>query len=363
MTDRQQLMTDLRQLGVRAGDAVMLHSSLSALGPIDGGAETVVDALQETVGPQGTLLVPAFRDSVWDDPTNLMNTDCQPCPQRLCPSRQPGFQGIIAETVRRRPGSLRSCHRTHSWAALGPAAERLLEGHRDSVTFCGKGSPFEELLTLDGCILTLGVGVNTVTYWHYWEELLQVPYLGHYWPDNKHMNHCVPARRIQYEYPGLMQDVCRAAGILREGKVGKGTSGLMRARVFESFLATIMAADPWCLALRPPDRHSGDLAIDALRKAEGMLRAWATGPTRPAKAFDCPPAPIPATGPWRVVREDCPAFAGWHPAPGGRTPLCRANGRHPDLFRLGGVFNACGVTTCDRCGWAERFAPLKETTA
>lgn len=151
----------------------------------------------DAVGPAGTLLVPAFRSSVWGDPADFMITDCAPCPQRLCPSRQAGFEGVIPSTVLQRPGSLRSCHRTHSWVALGPAAERLLCDHRDSVTFCGEGSSFEELLALDGCIVTLEVGVSTVTFWHYWEELLQVPYLGHYWPDSKHMNHCVPGRRIQ----------------------------------------------------------------------------------------------------------------------------------------------------------------------
>jgi len=355
MTNRQIIVNALRNLGVCEGDSVMMHSSLSALGPIDGGAETVVDALLETVGSSGTLLVPAFRDSVWGDPSQFLITDPCPCSQRLCPSRQPGFQGVIAEAVRKREGSLRSCHRTHSWVALGPSADRLLRGHRDSVTFCGKGSPFEELLVLDGCVLTLGVGVNTITFWHYWEELLQVPYLGHYWPDNKHMNHCVGGLRIQYEYPGIMQDVCRAAGILKEGKIAKGDSGLMRARVFDSFMATIMADNPWCMTLRPPDRECGNLAIDALRKAEGMLRAWAAGPKRPANALNGPPAPIPATGPGSVVRKDCPAFAGYQDAQGHPVPLCRANGRHPELFRTGGLFNACGVTTCDRCIWNETF--------
>jgi len=355
------LTEDLKSLGLRRGDAVMMHSSLSALGPVDGGAETVVDALREAIGPEGTLLVPCFRGSVWGDMADFMITDGCPCTERFCPSRQPGFEGVIANTILKRPGSLRSCNRSHSWAALGPAAERLLQSHRDSVTFCGKHSPFEALLELDGCVLTLGVGVNTITNWHYWEELLLVPYLGHYWPDNKHINACVGARRIQYECPGIMQDVCRAAGIIRERKVGKGKSGLMRARVFDSFMATIMADNPWCMALRPPDRTCGDLTIDALRKAEGMLKAWAAGPKRPGKAFDFPPAPIPATGPWTVVREDCPAFAGWHDAGGVRTPLCRANDRHPDLFRRGGIFNQAGVTTCERCVWNERFGRDKSS--
>ena len=63
MITREQITGDLKALDIRTGDAVMMHSSLSALGFVDGGAETVVDALLETVGPDGTLLVPAFRDS------------------------------------------------------------------------------------------------------------------------------------------------------------------------------------------------------------------------------------------------------------------------------------------------------------
>ncbi len=178
--------------------------------------------------------MPAFRDSVWSDPENFANSDCD-CTQTgpLCSSQQPGFQGVIAETVRQRSGSLRSCHPTHSWVALGPAAHDLLVGHKDCPAFCGSPNPFEALVEKNGCILTLGVGVDSITLWHYFEEILLVPYMGHFWPRERHLNRCVGAKRIQYEFPGVMQDVCIAAGILREGKIGKGRSGLMRARLRE----------------------------------------------------------------------------------------------------------------------------------
>ncbi len=357
MIDREQITGDLKALDIRTGDAVMMHSSLSALGFVDGGAETVVDALLETVGPEGTLLVPAFRDSVWDDPENFTNSDCD-CTQTgpLCPSEQPGFQGVIAETVRRRSGSLRSCHPTHSWVALGPASNDLLVGHKDCPTFCGSHNPFEPLGEMDGCILTLGVGVDSITLWHYYEEVLQIPYMGHFWPRERHLNHCVGAKRIQYEFPGIMQDVCIAAGILKEGKVGKGRSGLMRARTFESFMATIFADDPWCLALRPPTRECADLAQDAMAKGAAMLRAWSRGPQRVESSFDFPPAPVAVPGESDLIREDCPAFTGYHDGGGGlQVPLCSANGRHPDFFKLGGAFDQCGPTTCERCRWNEKF--------
>ena len=353
---RDDIARQLTSLGLRRGDCVMMHSSLSALGPVEGGAETVVDAIRDAIGPDGTLIVPAFRDNVWGESEDFTNSDCD-CTSAdgLCHSQQPGFQGVIAEAVRRRPGSLRSCHPTHSWVALGPAAGDVLIGHRHSPTMCGPGNPFEELVRRDGCLLLLGVGVNLVTLWHYHEEKLRVPYLGHYWPAERHHNHCVPGRRIYYEFPGIMQDVCRSAGVLHTGRVGKSTSGLMRAVDFDQFLATVMADDPFCLVLRPPERDCGDLAVDALRKAARMLEAWSRGPRRPEHALDTPLRRIEPPSEGDVVREDCPAFAGYHDARGQRLPLCRANDRHPDYFRLGSVFNQCGLTTCTDCSWHQSF--------
>lgn len=359
---KQKISDDLQRLGLSKNVAVMMHSSLSALGNVEGGAETVVDAIFDVIGTGGTLLVPAFRDSVWGDPTNFAITDGCPCQQKLCPSRQPGFQGIIAETVRKRKGSFRSCHPTHSWAALGPAAESLLVGHCNSPTPCGIENPFEELVKMKGYILTLGVGISTITLWHYYEEILGVPYMGYYWPKERHLNHCVTGRRIQYEFPGIMQDVCRAAGILNNGPTGKSISGIIKARDFDAFMATIMADNPYCMVLRPPSYDNGDLAIDALHKASRMLEVWKQGIKLKPKNFGCLPVPINFQQPG-VIREDCPAFAGYHESKGKSIALCYANGRHPDLFRLGGIFNECGVTTCSICSWNELYPAntFKET--
>ena len=62
-----QIVSQLTDLGVEDGDAVMLHSSLKSLGWVDGGAETVVDAFLEALGPDGTLLTPAFTRGAWTD--------------------------------------------------------------------------------------------------------------------------------------------------------------------------------------------------------------------------------------------------------------------------------------------------------
>ena len=346
---RRMLADDLGNLGVRRGDRVMLHSSLSSLGCVEGGAPTVVEALIDVMGPEGTLLTPAFTEGAWNE--HLAMPDCQDCSgPEFCPSQWPSHQGAIPNAALKRPGHLRSCHPTHSWVANGAQAAELLRDHRHCPTFCGRGNPFEKLVDLDGCILTLGVGVNRITLWHYFEDLLEVPYLGHYHPKERHLSYCTAGRRIQYEFPGVIQEVVRASGMMESGRVGRANAGLIRARIFKQFMAAIVADDPYCFIVRPPDRHTADLAIDALQKAAAMLRAWAAGPRKLPDTIDWPAGKADD-----LVRVDCPAFAGYHQAGGRRWSLCRANDRHPELFRHGGLFNQHGKTTCGRCPWHLRY--------
>ena len=67
------------------------------------------------------------------------------------------------------------------------------------------------------------------------------------------------------------------------------------------------------------------------------------------------PKQVDPAGPDDVVREDCPAFAGYHQAEGKDISLCKANGRHPDFFGIGGVFSEHGLTTCNDCVWNTNF--------
>src|SRR5262245_18922652 len=59
------LAGDLRRLGVEPGDVVMVHASLRAIGPVAGGADAVLDALEAVVGPEGTLLMTVGARDDW----------------------------------------------------------------------------------------------------------------------------------------------------------------------------------------------------------------------------------------------------------------------------------------------------------
>ena len=157
---------DLRMLGVREGGVLLVHSSLRALGWVEGGPETVVRALLEAVGPEGTLLMPAL--------TYERVTRAQPV---FDVRRTPSNVGAIPEYFRTRSGTLRSMHPTHSVCGVGALANALLGDHAQDATPCGAHSPFRKLRDVGGQILMLGCGLRPNTSMHAIEELVEPPYL------------------------------------------------------------------------------------------------------------------------------------------------------------------------------------------
>ncbi|MBU1867124.1 MAG: AAC(3) family N-acetyltransferase [Candidatus Margulisbacteria bacterium] len=155
---REMLVDGLRELGVKKGSVLLVHSSLSRLGFVQGGAKAVIEALLEVLGPEGTLAMPAFG---WS-PEQGGVFDCRRSHSRL---------GEISETFRCRSGVLRSCHPTHSVAAFGPQAAFLVGEHLKSKTPFDRFSPYQKLLQLNGDILCLGVSIRYITFYHVYEDL------------------------------------------------------------------------------------------------------------------------------------------------------------------------------------------------
>ncbi|WBP90220.1 aminoglycoside N(3)-acetyltransferase [Kitasatospora cathayae] len=168
------LVDGWRRVGVRPDMALMVHSSLSSLGRVEGGAEAVVASLREAVGPGGTVVVPTFTTG----------TVCDPAPDHaglptpeiaelraavpLFHPELPSPMGAIAEALRALPESLRSTHPQASVAAVGAHA-REVTARRSFGWAVGRESPFGALHDLGGYVLLIGVGHNRNTFLHYAE--------------------------------------------------------------------------------------------------------------------------------------------------------------------------------------------------
>ncbi len=150
---QDDIAAGLRRCGLRRGDKVLVHSSLSAFGRVEGGAQAVIRALLAVLGAEGTLMMPTFSQGkveVWDH------------------DRTPSFNGRISETFRIMPGVRRSWHPTHAYAAIGPDATRYLEGDYRYVTW-GPESPLGRLIADGGWVMLMGCGHGASTAQHHGE--------------------------------------------------------------------------------------------------------------------------------------------------------------------------------------------------
>jgi aminoglycoside 3-N-acetyltransferase len=168
-----RLVDDLRTLGLSAGDAVVVHSSLSSLGWVAGGAPTVVDALLDVVTDEGTLAMPTHSTQLSDpEPWQLppvpeswhddVREGSAPYRPAVTPTRG---MGAVAEWFRNYPGVRRSRHPCVSFAARGADAEYVTETHAYDYPL-GEDSPLARLYELDAAVLLLGTGHDTNTSLH-----------------------------------------------------------------------------------------------------------------------------------------------------------------------------------------------------
>lgn len=178
----ETLQWDLRRLGVRPGMVVIVHSSLSAVGWVCGGAVAVVAALEEVLGPSGTLVMPAHSSGLsepgkWENPP--VPESWWPVIRENMPAYDPELtpthsMGVIAETFRKHRGVLRSSHPQVSFCAHGPQASRIVDDH--SLDFgLGERSPLPRIYDLHGYVLLLGTSHGSNTSMHLAEYRANFP--------------------------------------------------------------------------------------------------------------------------------------------------------------------------------------------
>lgn len=246
------LVRDLSALGLEPGMTVLVHSSLSSIGWVAGGSAAVIRALERVLAPEGTLVMPAHSGDL-SDPAAWSNPPVPESWWQPIRDEMPAFEsdltptrgmGAIAETFRKRSGTIRSSHPSVSFTARGPAAEAVTAGH--SLAFSlGEKSPLARLYELDARVLLIGVGHDSDTSLHLAE------YRSSY-PGKTFTEFAAPVvergTRVWKTYRDLEIDTDdfptvgeaferERPGSIRIGKIGLAESRLIRQRDLVDFAA------------------------------------------------------------------------------------------------------------------------------
>jgi aminoglycoside 3-N-acetyltransferase len=170
---RQSIARDLRNLGIKPGMVVIVHSSLRSIGWVSGGPVAVVQALMDVVTPSGTIVMPTQTGN-YSDPANWHHPAVPQAWWQIIYEAMPAFQpeitpsylmGAIVETFRTYPGVLRSNHPQVSFAAWGKYAHMILADHALEYGL-GEQSPLARMYDLEGWALLIGVDYDRNTSFH-----------------------------------------------------------------------------------------------------------------------------------------------------------------------------------------------------
>ncbi len=266
---RASLRADLTRIGVRAGDTVLLHAAMRAVGPILNGPDVLANALLDVVGDHGTVMVYTNWDTLHE---GLLDDDGRVLPDWR--DHVPGFDaqasrairinGIIAETVRTMPGARRSGNPAASMAAIGRDAEWLTTNHPQDYGY-GEGSPLAKLVETKGRVLMIGAPWRKCTLIHHAEHLARIPDKlvvkyevpfatpsGTYWrfieeyETDDPVHPALPDNHIER----IVTDFV-AAGNGSQGLVGSASSLLMDAQPLAAFAVEWLEC--WAATRRPSD--------------------------------------------------------------------------------------------------------------
>jgi aminoglycoside 3-N-acetyltransferase len=180
MYSREELAEGFRRLGLHAGDIVMVHASVRAVGEVAGGPDQIHLALKDALTADGTLMMYAACPDGYDE---VGRGTLTPDRERELLEKLPPFDavtarsardnGTLVEFLRTYPGSRVNNH-VARFVVWGRHAEYLISQQPWSYAY-GQDSALDRFQQLNGKILLLGCDHDTATFLHYAEHIVDIP--------------------------------------------------------------------------------------------------------------------------------------------------------------------------------------------
>ncbi|MCC5931914.1 MAG: AAC(3) family N-acetyltransferase [Cyclobacteriaceae bacterium] len=220
MHNIESLKLQMASLGIMPSDTLLIHSSMKAVGKVEGGAEAVIDAFMQYLH-QGLLVFPTHTWKQIDEEYNVYD-----------PLTEPSCVGVLTNIFRNRPGVYRSLHPTHSVAARGKGAEEFVSGEEHYGSPCPRLGCWGKLVDKKGKVLFLGCSLKTNTLIHGVEEwcnisnrhteysqLLKIKLPDGRLIDRAMLRHYHPSGDISQNYDKLEKPLIQK-GIAKTGQIG-----------------------------------------------------------------------------------------------------------------------------------------------
>lgn len=272
--NKQQLKDQLKSMGLKGDETILIHSSMKAIGAVDGGADTVLDAWMEYF-KDGLLLLPTHTWKTVNADNPVYN-----------PYTTPSCVGLLTNMFMKRDGVIRSLHPTHSMSGYGKNAAEYLAGEEYNNTPCTPGGCYDRLKEVGGKVLLVGVGHERNTYIHSVEEVLNVPNRLSDMPmelvielqeesnnsgklppynrddgwkkhtDNKLYRKVYVRKHYNAKQPHISEDFVKLnqifldSGVVRKVKFGDADSLLCDAKGMFNIVRQVIAPDPECIVTK-----------------------------------------------------------------------------------------------------------------
>ncbi len=253
----EDIKAGLTELGLERGDVVLVHSDLRRLDKPRNlvklpncGADMIIDAFLETVGPDGVVVFPTFTNC-------FVPKEPGPAGQVYDPAETPSRVGSITNIFRQRGESVRSLQPTHPVSAIGSRAEEFCQGPEDQSTFDRRGA-WGKMYDWDGWICFFGTDHRTNTTVHVVEDWMALPYMataaamvkgadGE--PQRVTVTMSPAGPRDFYRRDSKSAQLLEASGIVRHRQIGSAPVSLMKVRDCHRVLREGIIQDP-CLLLK-----------------------------------------------------------------------------------------------------------------